>query len=212
MTKVKNLTIPGPAGHLEAIVETPGGSCENLIGIICHPHPLYEGTMHNKVVTTLAKVFERLGAVTIRFNFRGVGKSEGQHDYAVGELDDLRAVIAWGEEHYPNHKLLLAGFSFGAYIATKVATEVNPTALISVAPAVHHNDYQQLPEIRFPWIVVQGEQDEVVPPNKVFDWIATLSYPPKVIRMPQASHFFHGQLMPLRDRLVDALQPIIDKT
>lgn len=202
--------IPGPVGQLESIIEVPEATFDRkLIAIICHPHPLYEGTMQNKVVTILGKVFEKFGAITIKFNFRGVGKSEGQHDYAVGELDDLRSVITWANTHNPDHKLLLAGFSFGAYIATKVATEVQPTALVTVAPAVHHNDYKSLPPILFPWIVVQGEADEVVPPDQVFEWLATRQPQPIIIRMQNVSHFFHGQLTTLRDLLINALTPII---
>lgn len=207
---ITKLMIPGPAGNLEAEIEVPSiSSDKKLLAIICHPHPLHQGTMNNKVVTTLARVFERFGAITIRFNFRGVGNSEGQHGYSVGELDDLRAVIAWANRQYPDHLLLLAGFSFGAYIATKVATEVHPLALITVAPAVHHAPYEELPVITFPWIVVQGEADEVVPVEQVNAWLATLKPQPIIIRFPDVSHFFHGQLLTLRDTLIETLKGIL---
>src|SRR5262245_40080691 len=101
--------IAGPAGNLELLIEVPD-TPTNMLGIICHPHPLYEGSMHNKVVTTLSRVFSHVGAISVRFNFRGVGKSEGQHAYGVGELDDLRAVIRSMQQEYPEHCLLLAGF------------------------------------------------------------------------------------------------------
>lgn len=201
--------IPGPCGNLEAFIDGPTQSPKKLLAIICHPHPQFEGTMNNKVVTTLAKVMQTLGIVALKFNFRGVGKSEGEYGHVKGELDDLRAVIAWAKEHYPDYRFVLAGFSFGSYIATKVATELHPVALITVAPPVHHNDFANLPEINFPWIVVQGEADEVVPPGEVFAWIKTLSKPPKLLRMPGVSHFFHGQLIPLRDELVRMLHPIV---
>jgi alpha/beta superfamily hydrolase len=197
--------IPGPCGSLETIIENPTTSPKKLLAIICHPHPLFEGTMNNKVVTTLVRVFQKLDIVPLRFNFRGVGKSEGQYGHVTGELDDLRAVIHWVKEQYPDYKLLLAGFSFGSYIATKVATEINPVALITIAPAVHHNDFAALPPIHFPWIVVQGDADEVVPPDEVFEWLNTLSPQPQVIRMPGVGHFFHGHLIPLRDQLVSLL-------
>lgn len=203
--------IPGPAGLLEAVIEEPLSSERKLLGIICHPHPLQEGTMNNKVVTTVARVFQRLDIVPIRFNFRGVGHSEGSYGQVIGELDDLRAVITWAKEHYPNYQILLAGFSFGSYIATKVATEIDPVALITIAPPVHHNEFRSLPEIHFPWIVVQGEADEVVPPNEVFAWLETRAIQPSLISLPEVGHFFHGQLIILRDLLIERLTPLINK-
>lgn len=204
MLPVKRFYIPGPTGQIEAIVES-AGSDKGLLGIICHPHPLHGGTMNNKVVTTLVRVFERLDIVPIRFNFRGVGKSEGRHDYSLGEQDDLKAVIAWSKEQFPGYNIVLAGFSFGSFIATKVASEEQPKALITIAPPVHHNAFDKLPPIHFPWIVVQGEADEVVPPDQVFAWLAKLNPPPIVIRMPGVGHFFHGQLIELRDKLIQSL-------
>lgn len=201
--------IPGPVGNLEAIIEDPVESQLKLMGIICHPHPLHEGTMNNKVVTTLVRVFQRLDIVPLRFNFRGVGRSEGKYGHVEGELDDLRAVLVWVKKRYPDYKIVLAGFSFGSYIATKVATEINPIALITIAPPVHHNDFAQLPPIKFPWIVVQGTADEVVPPNEVFEWLATLTNKPDVVSMPGVGHFFHGQLISLRDELITRLRPLL---
>lgn len=203
--------IPGPAGLLETVVEEPSSSPRKLLGIICHPHPLQEGTMNNKVVTTLVRVLQRLDIVPIRFNFRGIGRSQGSYGHVTGELDDLRAVVAWAKEHYPDYQILLAGFSFGSYIATKVATEMNPVALITIAPPVHHNAFNKLPEITFPWIVVQGEADEVVPPDEVFAWLETRSTQPSIIRLPGVGHFFHGQLIVLRDLLIERLKPLINK-
>ncbi len=203
--------IPGSAGLLEAVIEEPSSSPQRLLAIICHPHPQQEGTMNNKVVTTLVRVFQRLDIVPIRFNFRGVGRSQGSYGHVTGELDDLRAVIAWAREHYPDYRILLAGFSFGSYIATKVATEINPVALITIAPPVHHNEFNKLPEINFPWIVVQGEADEVVPPQEVFDWLETRSIKPSMISLPGVGHFFHGQLIVLRDLLIERLSPLINK-
>lgn len=201
--------IPGPVGDLEAIIEQPLESNRKLIGIVCHPHPLHEGTMNNKVVTTLVKVFQQLDIVPLRFNFRGVGRSEGGYGHVQGELDDLRAVIVWVKKQYPDYKIVLAGFSFGSYIATKVATEINPVALVTIAPPVHHNDFANLPPIHFPWVVVQGTTDEIVPPAEVFKWLETLSIKPDIISMPGVGHFFHGQLITLRDELITRLRPII---
>lgn len=203
--------IVGPAGNIEAVVENVETSKTNLLGIVCHPHPLYQGTMQNKVATTVMRVFQSLDMVAVKFNFRGVGKSEGTYGHVQGELEDLRAVVAWAKKHYPQHDIILAGFSFGSYIAAKVATEINPTALILLAPPVHHNDFSSLPPIKFPWMVVQGDQDEIVPPAEVFEWIDRLPNKPELIKMPGVGHFFHGHLVSLRQALLTALQAIVHK-
>lgn len=208
-TMTKNETpifIKGPVGQLELIVGEPIGVARKAWGIICHPHPLYGGTMHNKVVTTLAKTFQNLGLYTVRFNFRGVGESEGHYDSGEGELDDLLAVIKWIREDHPHDDIWLAGFSFGAYIAAKAATRANPKKLVTVAPAVEHFPMQAIPPINCFWILAQGEKDEVVPPEAVFAWAEGRDPKPIILRFPEASHFFHGQLGILRARLEELLQ------
>ncbi len=199
------LFIPGPAGNLEAVIERPQTQIGNTVAIICHPHPKQEGTMTNKVVTTLVRACQQLGIIAVRFNFRGVGKSEGHYDHTIGEQDDLKAVISWVKETFPDCKLWLAGFSFGSYITAKVASEISIEQLISIAPPVNHFDFQSLPTIQCPWLVVQGELDEVVPSQEVFDWAETRSEKIHMIRMPNVGHFFHGKLIELRDNLVNSL-------
>ncbi|HLB58357.1 MAG TPA: alpha/beta fold hydrolase [Gammaproteobacteria bacterium] len=169
--------------------------------IICHPHPLFGGTMNNKVVTTLARAFQNLNINTIRFNFRGVGKSEGKFDQGVGETDDVIAIARWAKTHYLSDKLYLAGFSFGSYVAARAATQLPVTHLLSIAPPVINFDFTALPPITCPWLIIQGEQDEIVSPEAVFDWVETLNPKPTLIRMPKATHFFHGQLMALREMI-----------
>jgi alpha/beta superfamily hydrolase len=198
--------IAGQAGKLEAISTAVGSDSRHALVIICHPHPLFGGTMQNKVVTTLARTFDELGLMTMRFNFRGVGQSEGTYDEGRGESQDLLAVIQSAKQHYPDVALWLAGFSFGAYIAAKVATEIEVQQLVTVAPAVEHFPMQTLPPILCPWILVQGELDEVVPPAAVFAWAESRDPQPLIIRLPQATHFFHGQLTELRERLKKELQ------
>lgn len=209
---MRALTIPGPRGKLEAIIGEPEQSSRKLLGIICHPHPLHEGTMNNKVVTTVGRVFERLDIVPLKFNFRGVGKSEGEYGNVVGELDDLRSVLEWAKQAYPDYGIILAGFSFGSYIATKVATEIKPVALITIAPPVHHCPFNELVAIDFPWIVVQGDDDEVVPPDEVYDWLQSLDQAPSVFKMPGVCHFFHGHLIELRDHLATWLGQVVSKS
>lgn len=198
--------LPSPSGELE-IIATPADhkNEKSAVAVICHPHPLHGGTMNNKVVSTLARTFKELGLRTVRFNFRGVGKSTGSFADGVGEIQDLLTVIDWVKKTCPNDALWLAGFSFGGFIAASVATQIPVAQLVTVAPQASRFTEKPFPSITVPWVLVQGEQDEVVPSEEVFAWIETLDQKPKVIRMPGAGHFFHGQLLELRQRLIDAL-------
>lgn len=184
---------------------TSPGQETNPIAIICHPHPLYGGTMTNKVVTTLAKVFSELNYPTIRFNFRGIGKSTGTYGNGIGEIEDLLSVIEWTKKTLPQNKIILAGFSFGGYIAATVATKIFPEKLILVAPSVEHFDMSLL-QIPCPWILVQGTEDEVVPAEKVFAWAQTQKIQPVLIEIEGATHFFHGRLIEMREKLLDCLK------
>lgn len=162
--------------------------------------------MGNKVVTTLSQTLQDLGMPVIRFNFRGIGQSEGDYANAVGELEDLYAVMDWVQQVYPKQKLWLAGFSFGSYISAKAASQREVSQLISVAPPVKNFDFKSIGSIPCPWVVVQGEEDEVVPSEMVFDWLSTRKEHPRLIRLPGIGHFFHGHLMTLRDELLKVLR------
>jgi alpha/beta superfamily hydrolase len=193
------LLLDGPAGALEVAVDRSEGTQLPVVAIICHPLPIEGGTMHNKVVTMLARSLRELGLDTVRFNFRGTGNSEGSFDDGVGEADDLRAVAAWVRAQRPDAALWLAGFSFGAYVSLRMAAELQPSMLISIAPPVRRSwDFDSLVPPTCPWLVIQGEADEVVDPQAVFDWIDTMRDPPDLVRMPGTGHFFHRKLMDLR--------------
>ncbi len=191
------ITIAGPAGAIEAVLHDTDMPLTH-VGIICHPHPLQEGTMHNKVVTTVARTFNNMGINAVRFNYRGVGLSEGLYGDVVGEVADCKAVVAWAQQQWPHAKLWLAGFSFGAYIAAAAAEQVPTQQLISIAPAVERMPYSELGKINCPWLVIQGEADEVVTPQAVYDWFEALDAQKTLIRLPDTGHFFHGKLMDLR--------------
>ncbi len=198
--------LPGPAGDLEVLASPDvKGSQTSAIGIICHPHPLHGGTMNNKVVTTLARVFKDLGLRSVRFNFRGVGKSAGKFDQGKGEVNDLLAVVEWVKTIAPEVPIWLGGFSFGAAVSAYAATQIPVARLVSIAPPVPRFDLTGLPPILCPWVVVQGDQDEIVEPEAVFNWIETLNPKPVVIRMEGAGHFFHGRLLELRSKLEEVL-------
>ncbi len=194
--------LQGPAGQLEVETYSPRQTARDITAIVCHPHPLQEGSMGNKVVTTLARMCRDEGIRAVRFNFRGVGASEGEFDNSRGEVDDLLAIHAWIQQVRPQDKIILAGFSFGAFIAASVAAQQPPAQLISIAPAVHHQAYHDLPPMQCPWVVVQGDADEVVPPDQVFAWIDSVANPPTLIRMADAGHFFHRRLIEMRELLL----------
>jgi alpha/beta superfamily hydrolase len=175
--------------------------------VICHPHPLEGGTMHNKVVTMLERALRESGLATVRFNFRGVGASEGEFDQGRGEGEDLAAVSQWVRRVHPDDALWLAGFSFGSYVALANAVRLDAAALITVAPPVGRSygfDSIELPAC--PWLLIQGEADEVVDAQAVFDWVDTLEQPPSVVRMPDTSHFFHRRLLDLRGAVKNAVR------
>ena len=193
------LLLDGPVGALEVAVDRSEAVPLPVVAIICHPLPIEGGTMHNKVVTMLARSLRELGLDTVRFNFRGTGNSEGSFNDGVGEADDLRAVAAWVRAQRPDAALWLAGFSFGAYVSLRMAAELQPSMLISIAPPVRRSwDFDSLVPPTCPWLVIQGEADEVVDPQAVFDWIDTMRDPPDLVRMPDTGHFFHRKLMDLR--------------
>jgi alpha/beta superfamily hydrolase len=205
MSSAERLVIQGPAGALEAIVEDTAVAGSSY-AIVCHPHPLFGGTMDNKVVTTVARALHETGIPTVRFNFRGVGASAGAFDQGVGETADADAVAAWGKERWPDRTLVIAGFSFGAYVALRLAQQRVPRHLITVAPAIQRFDASEMAVPRAPWLVVQGDADDVVDPAAVIDWVNGLDPKPRLVVLHGVGHFFHGRLRELQDAVVDAIR------
>ena len=201
----ERLSIPGQAGVLEAIAEDPGTAGPSY-GVICHPHPLYGGTMDNKVVTTVARALHETGIPTLRFNFRGVGASAGTFDQGVGEIADADAVAAWGAERWAGRSPVIAGFSFGGYVALRLAQRRLPRHLITIAPAVQLFDMSGMAVPPCPWLIVQGDADDVVDPAAVIGWAGTLDPKPQLVVLPGVGHFFHGRLHELRDAVIDAIR------
>ena len=195
MTKHRDekITIAGPAGSIAARLARADDDRGDYIAIVCHPHPLHGGSMDNKVVYYTARALREVGMAVLRFNFRGVGASEGEFDNAIGEQQDLAAVAAWAAAHYPHRALLLAGFSFGAYVAAAKAQDLAARRLLSIAPPIHKYDFDGL-HITMPWLVIMGDADEVVPVVAVRQWLRTAAAQREVVWMKGAGHFFHGQL------------------
>lgn len=197
--------IDGPAGTLELLVtqvDNPGA-----LAVICHPHPLHGGTMHNKVVSTLMRGARDLGANTVRFNFRGVGQSTGEHADGVGEIDDCQAVIDWAQSRFPGLPLWLMGFSFGGYVAAAAAGAQAdwPQRVVLVAPSVEKLPFADLMPLPGPVSVMMGEADDVVASQAVFD---LLEGKPQVnvVRFADTGHFFHGKLVELKAAVEDVLR------
>jgi alpha/beta superfamily hydrolase len=202
----QSLVIDGPEGVLEALLESPGAEVGSRIAILCHPHPEYQGTMHNKVVHTLARSMNDLGWSALRFNFRGVGNSEGAYGHGEGEMSDLIAVADYARLRWSGITIWLAGFSFGAVVAARVAMVIKPERLISIAPAVNvlGPELQSVPTM--PWLIVQGDADEIVPVADVRSWVKQLEIQPELKIMSGVGHFFHGHLVDLRALLVKQLR------
>ena len=199
--------LPGPVGVLEAAVEFPEvADARRGIAVVCHPHPLHGGTMHNKVVTMLARSLRELGLIVVRFNFRGVGESAGEYDEGRGETLDLLAVAEWVRRHRPDDAFWLAGFSFGSYVALLGARHLPIKQMISIAPPVGRWDFSAALAPPCPWLVVQGEDDDVVDPQAVYDWIDAMDDKPALVRMPETGHFFHRRMMDLRGAIKNGVR------
>jgi len=195
--------IAGPAGDIQ-VLETVPETAPQALAIICHPHPLHGGTLDNKIVHQLAKSFVALGAASVRFNFRGVGRSEGAYDQGRGERDDLLAVVEWARQRWPGLPLWLAGFSFGGYIALEVAQRLHPDWLVTVAPAVNYFPDQPVALKGIRWLLIHGDADDIVPWPELASWIDHQGLSPDTAHVEGAGHFFHGQLNRLRDIVLRA--------
>ena len=185
--------IDGPAGPLEVVANVPEGTPSGL-ALVAHPLPTHGGTLDNKVVQTLAKTFVALGYVSVRLNFRGVGQSAGAFDEGIGEAEDAMAALAHARKEFGDAlPLVLAGFSFGTYVQTRVAQRVTPQRMVLVGPAVKRFPVGHVPADT---IVIHGEEDEVVPLADVLAWARPQELP--VIVFPGCTHFFHGRLPQLQ--------------
>ncbi len=241
----EQLRIEGPAGALETLLEQPRSSASHAaatlcnpaarggpaqpsragrsllcsspsFGVICHPHPLYGGTLDNKVVFSLARALNELGVPTLRFNFRGVGASAGRFAGGAGEAEDALAVIEWAKRRWPGALPLSLGFSFGAVVALGTAARAGARLLVTVAPPIARAEgappierspgieqmAKESPAPQCPWLIVQGDADEIVDTARVLEWAAKHEPRPTVRVLEGAGHFFHGRLGELRETVV----------
>ena len=204
--RVQSLFLPGPAGKLEALWEQPETPRTDLVALACHPHPLFGGTMHNKVVHHTARALQELGLAVLRFNFRGAGESQGAHDHGRGEADDVRAALGWLEEKTPGAEIVLAGFSFGAWVGLRVGCEDKRVkALVGVGMPTNNSDFSYLAACAKPKLFVQGSRDQYGSRESVEAIVARTADPKKLVWVADADHFFTGHLEQLRHAIAENL-------
>jgi alpha/beta superfamily hydrolase len=207
-TRLVPVTIEGPAGPLEGLLQERAGESPAHVALVLHPHPLYGGTLNNKVVHRVASTLHGLGATVLRINFRGVGKSAGRHDQGAGELEDARAALAWLVRRTPSARRWLAGFSFGSWIAARLAAqEAGIERLILIAPPVLSSSFDVLHSLASPKLVVQGSADDMCPLDALEKEWPGWAEPKQLVVIPGATHFFDRQLGELAGALTRALAP-----
>ena len=197
--------ISGPSGDIEVRIKQHGSAKHSKLVVISHPHPLYGGTMNNKVVITLERAFYSLGYHTVAYNFRGVGASQGEYDNGEGEQQDLQAVLKSAQQLLKPEQTVLAGFSFGSYVLLKgLAACSDVDAICTVAPPVGLYDFSAIETVELPWVMIQGGEDEVVDAKEIMDWAMCQKPTPDIYLRAKASHFFHGELVWMR-KLIESI-------
>ncbi|WP_319380761.1 alpha/beta fold hydrolase [Thiomicrorhabdus sp.] len=192
--------IKGVCGRLEArhnLSELDASTVIRLV-VLSHPHPLFGGTMNNKVVTTMERAFQSLGYATVAYNFRGVGQSDGEYDEGVGETDDLLSVLDWVRSRHTVEEVILAGFSFGSYVSLRALPQTGANRICTVAPPIGLYDFSALDKVDVPWSCIQGGRDEVVESEEVLSWVTKPGQCADLYWRAGASHFFHGELVWLK--------------
>ena len=197
------IRVEGVAGELECVLTIPEVLANPCVAFLGHPHSLQGGTMNNKVVTTLARVFKELGIPSLRFNFRGVGQSSGTYDHGLGESEDMILLVREWQKIRPQDQYIFAGFSFGSYVTYRAALKFPDSLLITIAPPVHHYNYKEFKANFSSWLIVQGDEDEVVPYSLVSDFAQECSPVLPIIKFANTGHFFHGKLVELKSQLIE---------
>jgi hypothetical protein len=207
--KIDRTFISGPDGLLQALLEWDPRATPRRVALVCHPHPLYGGTMHNKVVYRAAKAALMSGLPTLRFNFRGVGKSVGTFDGGVGEREDVRAALDYLSTAFPGLPVCLMGFSFGAWVGLAAgAADSRVSTLVGLGMPVGPANFNFLREVRKPKLILQGTHDEFGPRAQVAEWFDTLAEPKQIHWVEGADHFFTGKLDEVQEVLREFLSPL----
>jgi len=212
-SSIRSLFLTGPAGRMEALLNT-GSPDATHAAVVCHPHPLHGGTLHNKVVFHAMKALNHFGFPVLRFNFRGTGLSEGEHSSGIGEVEDVRVALDWLEREF-TLPVIFAGFSFGAVVGLRAAyADDRVSALIALGlPAVAVEDrvydFEFLRACTKPKLFVSGSRDQFAPPGKLEALVNTFADPKKLVRIEAGDHFFEGRLKEMRVAIEDWLREIV---
>jgi alpha/beta superfamily hydrolase len=203
--RIESLSIDGPAGKLEALLEEPEDQAPNAAVLVCHPHPLHGGTMHNKVVYRIARGMRRAGAVVLRFNYRGVNRSEGKYDNGVGEIEDTRAALEVLRSRYPDLAFSLAGFSFGSRIVLKLGCELAGVhRILAVGFPASYQESTELGRCDVPRVFILSTNDEFCPKAAMEAYFAELTGPKELVWIEARDHFFTGALDQLEEAVLKA--------
>jgi alpha/beta superfamily hydrolase len=206
---IESLFLEGPTGRLEALLEEPDHRAPRLAAVVCHPHPLYGGTMQNKVVYRLARGLRRAGTVVLRFNFRGVGQSQGEHGYMAGEIEDARAALQYLRARYPELPFALAGFSFGSRAIMQLGCEIGGAQfLLAAGFATRMGPVDFLADCRTPKIFIHSTHDEFGPKPDFERMYAQVAAPKELVWIEAEDHFFVGALPELEERVMEAAETI----
>jgi alpha/beta superfamily hydrolase len=210
-TKIERLSIPGPAGNLETLFEWNPEWTPHQLAVVCHPHPLYGGTLHNKVVFRAAKAAVHVEIPALRFNFRGVGRSGGKYADGIGERDDARAALDYLTERFPHAHVSMMGFSFGSVVALAVGSlDPRVNSLVGIGLPVNSSDFSFLQEVRKPKLLLQGTQDQFGSREKVEKLFSSLRDPKRLRFVEDADHFLTGKLHDLQLEIQEFLQGIVN--
>ncbi len=211
-TKIERLTIPGQAGNLEALLEWNPEWKPRQLAIVCHPHPLYGGTMHNKVVFRAAKAATHLEVPALRFNFRGVGHSGGEYAGGVGERGDARAALDYFSQRFPQIPVSMMGFSFGSVVALAVgAVDARVNCVVGIGLPVNSTDFSFLQEVRKPKLLIQGAEDQFGSRERLEKLFSTLNEPKRLRFVEGADHFLTGKLQELQLETQEFLQDVVNQ-
>lgn len=201
MRRIESHLLDGAAGKLECLLEEPEEELREAC-LVCHPHPLYGGTMHNKVVYRMARALRRSGSVVLRFNFRGVGKSQGSHDHGAGEFEDARILLDWLRSRYPELPFSTAGFSFGSRIASRVGCSLNDTnRTILVGFPTSNGGFEHLKTCYVPKVFIQSTNDQYGPRTQLESLYASFAEPKQIQWIEASDHFFQGGLDALEETI-----------
>lgn len=212
VARLTPIVLQGSAGRIEALLQERDAHDHAVTAVVCHPHPLYGGTLHNKVAHRVASALFGMGVAVLRFNFRGVGASEGTFDQGRGELEDAQAALRFLRERYPDARRWIAGFSFGSWVASRLAAgEADAEQLILIAPPVHTQTFEEMRTCTVPKLVIQGTADDICRPENLARVFPGWADPKRLIEVPQASHFFDRQLAELAEAVLEGMRDAYPK-